>query len=264
MSQPIRILSPIRLKDFNPDYHEGLDKDETREKTERLCQRIGELQEVLYAEGRRSVLIVLQGMDTSGKDGVARRVLSAVNPAGVETANFKVPSAEELDHDFLWRIHKATPRRGKIEVFNRSHYEGVLVERVLRLEPVHVWRARYKQINAFEGHLLANGVVILKFFLHISRAEQAERLKARLADPRKNWKFQPDDLKMRAHWSKFQTAYQDAINHCTTHDAPWHVVPANRKWYRDYVVARTVERAMEGMKLVWPKLHPDFASFKIE
>jgi PPK2 family polyphosphate:nucleotide phosphotransferase len=264
MSQPIKILSPIRLKDFNPDYHEGLDKDETREKTERLCQRIGELQEVLHAEGRRSVLIVLQGMDTSGKDGVARRVLSAVNPAGVETANFGVPSAEELAHDFLWRIHKALPRRGQIGVFNRSHYEDVLVVRVLRLQPVHVWRARYDQINAFERHLTANGVVILKFFLHISRAEQAERLKARLADPRKNWKFQPDDLKMRAHWSKFQTAYQDAINHCTTHDAPWHVVPANRKWYRDYVVARTVAQAMQGMKLAWPKLHPDFASFKIE
>lgn len=264
MSQPIKILSPIRLKDCNPDYHEGLDKEETREKTQKLFQRIGELQEVLHAEGQRSVLIVLQGMDTSGKDGVARRVLSAVNPAGVETANFKAPSAEELAHDFLWRIHKALPRRGQIGVFNRSHYEEVLIVRVLRLQPVHVWRARYDQINAFERHLLTNGVVILKFFLHISKAEQAKRLKERLADPRKNWKFQPEDLRMRAHWSKFQTAYQDAINHCTSHDAPWHVVPGNRKWYRDYVVARTVAQAMEGMKLAWPKLHPDFASFKIE
>jgi PPK2 family polyphosphate:nucleotide phosphotransferase len=264
MSQPFKILSPIRLKDFNPDFHEGLDKDETRKKTEQFCERIGERQEVLHAEGRRSVLLVLQGMDTSGKDGVARRILSAVNPAGVQTANFKVPSAEELAHDFLWRIHNALPRRGQIGVFNRSHYEDVLIVRVLRLQPVHVWRARYDQINAFERHLTANGVVVLKFFLHISRTEQAERLKSRLTDPRKNWKFSPDDLKMREHWSKFQTAYQDAINHCTTHDAPWHVVPSNRKWYRDYVVAKTLAQTLEGMKLAWPKLHPEFARFKID
>src|SRR5258708_3886120 len=189
MSQPFKILSPIRLKDFNPDYHEGLDKDETREKALKLYQRIGELQEVLNADSSRALLLVLQGMDTSGKDGVARRVLECVNPAGVETANFKVPTPEEKAHDFLWRIHKAVPRTGRIGVFNRSHYEDVLVVRVMRLQPVPVWRARYDQINAFEKHLVANGVVILKFFLHISRAEQAERLKARLADPQKNWKF---------------------------------------------------------------------------
>jgi PPK2 family polyphosphate:nucleotide phosphotransferase len=261
MSQPIKILSPIRLKDFNPDFHEGLDKDETREKTERLCERICELQEVLHADARQALLIVLQGMDTSGKDGAAKRVLEFVNPAGVETANFKTPSAEDLAHDFLWRVHKVVPRYGNIGVFNRSHYEEVLIVRVLKLKPVQVWRPRYDQINAFEKHLTANGIVMLKFFLHISREEQGDRLRERIADPRKNWKFQPEDLKMRAHWPKFQKAYEDAINYCSTHYAPWHVIPANRKWYRDYVIAKTVVKALEGMKLKWPRPHQDLSKF---
>jgi len=253
----------VRLSHFNPDFHEGLDKDETREKTERLCQRIGELQELLYADGTHALLVVLQGMDTSGKDGTAKHVLDSVNPSGVETANFKSPSREELAHDFLWRIHKALPRYGNIGVFNRSHYEDVLIVRVLKLQPVQVWRARYEQINGFEKQLAANNVVLLKFFLHISREEQGERLKARIADPRKNWKFEPDDLKMRAHWSKFMKAYEDAINYCSTHYAPWHIIPANRKWYRDYVVAKIVVKAMEGMKLKWPKPREDLSKYRI-
>jgi len=263
MSQPIKVLSPIRLRDFNPDYHEGLDKEKTREKTLRLCQRIGEFQELLYADASQSLLILLQGMDTSGKDGAVRHVLQCVNPAGVQTANFKAPSHEELAHDFLWRVHQAVPRYGDIGVFNRSHYEDVLVVRVMRLEPPHVWRARFDQINAFEKHLVANRVVLLKFFLHISREEQAERLRARLEDPRKNWKFQMEDLKMRAHWGKFQKAYEDAINRCNTADAPWHIVPANRKWYRDYVLAKVVVKALEGMKLRWPKPAADLSKVRV-
>ena len=263
MSQPIKVLSPIRLRDFNPDYHEGLDKEKTREKTLRLCERIGEFQELLYADASQSLLIVLQGMDTSGKDGAVRHVLQCVNPAGVQTANFKAPSHEELAHDFLWRVHQAVPRYGDIGVFNRSHYEDVLVVRVMRLEPPHVWRARFDQINAFEKHLVANRVVLLKFFLHISREEQAERLRARLEDPRKNWKFQMEDLKMRAHWGKFQKAYEDAINRCNTADAPWHIVPANRKWYRDYVLAKVVVKALEGMKLRWPKPAADLSKVRV-
>jgi PPK2 family polyphosphate:nucleotide phosphotransferase len=264
MSQPIKILSPIRLKDFNPDFHEGLDKDDTREKTLRLCERIGELQELLHADSSQAVLILLQGMDTSGKDGAAKHVLQCVNPAGVETANFKTPSSEEMAHDFLWRIHKALPRYGQIGVFNRSHYEEVLIVRVLKLQPVSIWRTRYDQINAFEKYLEANRIVLLKFFLHISRAEQAERLNARIDDPRKNWKFQPADLKMRALWPKFQKAYEDAINYCSTHYAPWHVIPANRKWYRDYAIARIVVKALEGMKLKWPKPQEDLSKFRIK
>jgi len=263
MSQPIKVLSPIRLRDFNPDYHEGLDKEKTREKTLRLCQRIGEFQELLYADASQSLLILLQGMDTSGKDGAVRHVLQCVNPAGVQTANFKAPSHEELAHDFLWRVHQAVPRYGDIGVFNRSHYEDVLVVRVMRLEPPHVWRARFDQINAFEKHLVSNRVVLLKFFLHISREEQAERLRARLEDPRKNWKFQMEDLKMRAHWGKFQKAYEDAINRCNTADAPWHIVPANRKWYRDYVLAKVVVKALEGMKLRWPKPAADLSKVRV-
>jgi PPK2 family polyphosphate:nucleotide phosphotransferase len=263
MSQPIKITSPIRLRDFNPDYHEGLDKEKTREETAKLCDRIGELQEVLHAESRRAVLLVLQGMDTSGKDGVTKRVLVSVNPAGVETANFKAPSSEELAHDFLWRVHKVVPRFGSMGVFNRSHYEDVLIVRVLKMAPVAVWRERYEQINHFEQMLAANGVVVLKFFLHISREEQAERLRARIADPNKNWKFQVDDLKMRAHWWKFQKAYEDAINCCNTQEAPWHIIPADRKWYRDYVVAKAVVKAMEGMKLKWPKPREDLSKIRI-
>ena len=251
------------MRDFNPDFHEGLDKDKTREKTEKLCQRIGELQQFLYADSQHALLIVLQGMDTSGKDGAVKHVLDSVNPAGVETANFKAPSREELAHDYLWRIHKAVPRYGNFGVFNRSHYESVLVERVMKLVPTQMWRPRYDQINAFEKHLTANNIVILKFFLHISREEQAERLRARLADSTKNWKFDPDDLKMRAHWGKFMKAYEDAINFCSTHYAPWYVIPANRKWYRDYVIAKLVVKTLEEMKLSWPKAKADLSKIKI-
>jgi len=263
MSQPIKILSPIRLKDFNPDSHEGLDKDETREKSLKLCQRIGELQELLHANSNRALLIVLQGMDTSGKDGAARRVLEFVNPAGVETANFKSPSSEELAHDYLWRIHKAVPRYGNIGVFNRSHYEDVLIVRVMKLQPAPVWRRRYEQINAFEKHLVANNVVVLKFFLHVSREEQARRLKARIQDSRKNWKFELADLKMRAQWGQFQKAYEDAISKCATHYAPWFIVPADRKWYRDYVIAKTVVKALEEMNLKWPRPREDLSKIQI-
>jgi PPK2 family polyphosphate:nucleotide phosphotransferase len=263
MSQPIKITAPIRLKDFDPDYHEGLEKERTREKTEKLAERIGELQQLLYADGRHALLIVLQGMDTSGKDGTVKHVLDAVNPAGVETANFKTPSKEELAHDFLWRIHKALPRYGNFGVFNRSHYEDVLVVRVLNLQPPHVWRVRYEQINAFEKHLVANNIVVLKFFLHISRQEQAERLRARLKDPRKNWKFQMEDLKMRAHWDKFMRAYEDAINRCSSPEAPWHVIPANRKWYRDHIISKVVVKALEDLRLKWPKSPYDLSKIKV-
>jgi PPK2 family polyphosphate:nucleotide phosphotransferase len=263
MAQPIKITGPIHLKDFNPDFHEGLDKEETREKTLNLTQRIGELQDLLHADANQSLLIILQGMDTSGKDGAAKRLLEFVNPSGIETANFKSPSAEELAHDFLWRVHKLVPRYGNIGIFNRSHYEDVLIVRVMNLQPPSVWRKRYEQINAFEKHLVANNIVVLKFFLHISRAEQAERLKARIEDSRKNWKFELADLKMRAEWGKFQKAYEDAISLCATHHAPWYIIPADRKWYRDYVIAKTVVKAMEDMNLKWPKPREDLTKIRI-
>jgi len=264
MSQPTKVTSQIRLKDFDPDYSGGLDKDGTREKTTRLCRRIGELQDLLYANAAHSVIILLQGMDCSGKDGTGRRVLESVEPAGVQTTNFKAPSAEELAHDFLWRVHKAVPCHGQIGLFNRSHYEDVLIVRVLGLQPRKVWQARYDQINAFEKILTDNRVILLKFFLHISKEEQAERLRERLNNPTKHWKFAVTDLKMRERWNDFQQAYEDAINECSTRYAPWHIVPANRKWYRDYVVARTVVESLEGLKMKWPNSKDDLSKVKIK
>lgn len=263
MKQPIKVVPPIRLKDFNPACTHGLDKDAAREKTARLCQRVGELQELLYANARHAVVIVLQGMDCSGKDGAGKRVFQDVNPAGVETASFKAPSTEERAHDYLWRIHKVVPRYGSIGVFNRSHYEDVLIVRVMKLQPERVWRARYDQINAFEKHLAENRVILLKFFLHISKQEQAERLKARLDDPHKNWKFESADLEMRKKWPQFQRAYEDALNSCSTAWSPWHIVPADRKWVRDYVIARTVVDALEKLKLKWPKPREDLSKVRI-
>lgn len=264
MPQPIKIVSKIRLSQFNPDYHEGLDKDRTKEKTDKLCRHIGELQHLLYANCTHAVIILFQGMDTSGKDGAGRDVLHYVTPSGVETSNFKTPSSEELAHDYLWRIHKAVPRYGDIGVFNRSHYEDVLAVRVLKLQPRHVWHARYEQINAFEKILTQNNVVLLKFFLHISKDEQAKRLESRLDDPAKNWKFEMNDLKMRGYWNDYQAAFADAINRCSTEYAPWHIIPANHKWYRDYAIAKTVVKALEKLRMNWPKPKEDLSKIKIK
>lgn len=264
MTQPLKITSHIRLRDFDPDFHDGLNKEETREETTRLCMRLGELQHLLYANRTHSVIMLLQGMDSSGKDSTGRRVLEFVTPAGVETANFKMPSSEELAHDFLWRVHKATPRYGNIGVFNRSHYEDVLVVRVLKLQSKEVWSTRYDQINAFEKNLTDNNIILLKFFLHISKKEQAKRLEERIENPTKNWKIEPSDIKMRSYWKDYQEAYEDAINKCSTPYAPWHIVPADHKWYRDFVVAETMVKALEKLKLKWPKAKEDLSGIKIK
>lgn len=264
MAQPIKVTSKIRLRDFNPGYHAGMDKDKTREKTAKLCERIGVLQGLLYANHNHSVILLLQGMDTSGKDGASKRVLEFVPAAGVETTAFKVPSAEEAAHDFLWRVHKAVPRHGHIGVFNRSHYEEVLIVRVMKLQPRPMWQSRYAQINAFEKILAENNVILLKFFLHISKAEQAKRLEARIKDPAKNWKFESSDLTMRQYWNQFQNAYEDLLNSCSTSYAPWHIVPADHKWFRDYVIAKTMVEALEGLKMKWPKPKEDLSKIKIK
>jgi len=263
MAQPIRITARIRLRDFDPDDCGGVEKDETRDKTRKLCERIGELQHLLYANATHAVIILLQGMDGSGKDSTGASVLEFVTPAGVQTTNFKAPSAEEVAHDFLWRVHKAVPRYGCVGLFNRSHYEDVLIVRVLGLQPEKVWRDRYEQINAFEKLISDNRVVLLKFFLHISKEEQAERFRERLDNPTKHWKFSVADLKMRERWDDFQRAYEDAINQCSTKHAPWHIVPANRKWFRDYVVASVVVDALEQLNLKWPKCKDDLSKVKI-
>jgi PPK2 family polyphosphate:nucleotide phosphotransferase len=264
MKQPIEIKRRVRLRDFDPAADFGWDKERTRAETRELQERIGGLQAKLYANTGRALLIVLQGMDASGKDGATRAVLEFVNPAGVEVANFKAPSAEELAHDFLWRIHRAVPAYGRIGVFNRSHYEDVLVARVLKLVPEKAWRPRYGQINRFEEHLVENGYVLLKFFLHLSRQEQAERLRARLEDPAKNWKFEGADLRMRQHWDHFREAYEDVLNRCSPRPARWHVVPADRKWVRDHVIARAVCAALEEMQLAWPKPKEDLSKYRVK
>jgi PPK2 family polyphosphate:nucleotide phosphotransferase len=261
--QPVEITKRVQLKDFDPAFCGDLDKEHTKEKTVRLGQRIGHLQELLAANGRHSVIVMFQGMDAAGKDGAVKRVLEFVNPAGVETTSFKVPSDVERAHDFLWRHHLAVPRYGQIGVHNRSHYEAVLVERVMELVPEKVWSARYRQINEFEHLLAQNNVILLKFFLHISKDEQARRLRDRLKDPTKNWKFAKGDLEMRARWKLFMQAYEDALNQCSPKHARWHLIPANHKWYRDFVVASIVVKALEALKMDWPKPREDLSKIRI-
>lgn len=261
--QPTVIQGKIRLKDFDTGYCAGLDKDKTKEQTLKYSQRIGELQHLLYANSTHSVLLLFQGLDASGKDGSVRRVLEQVNPAGVETANFKVPSEEERAHDFLWRHHKAIPRRGNIGIFNRSHYEAVLVERVLKIVPRTVWSRRYEQIVDFEEMLAENNVVLLKFFLHLGKEEQAERFRERLKDPRKNWKFSRADLKTREHWNDYMAAYEDVLNTTSHKKARWHLIPADRNWYRDHLIARITVEAMESLRMKWPKPREDLSRIKV-
>jgi PPK2 family polyphosphate:nucleotide phosphotransferase len=243
----------IKLSDIDPDdtWHYQ-DKDDVKEESKRQRERIEELQERLYAENKQSLLIVLQAMDTAGKDGTIEHVFEDVNPQGCSVTSFKVPTEEELAHDFLWRAHKAAPRKGMIGIFNRSHYEDVLVVRVKKLAPEQIWRKRYDQINEFERTLALNNTTIIKFFLHISKAEQKRRLESRLSDPTKRWKFSSNDVTERAYWDDYIAAYADAVNKCSTAHAPWYVVPANKKWYRNLVVARTIADTLEAMNPQYP------------
>jgi PPK2 family polyphosphate:nucleotide phosphotransferase len=242
-----------RLAEVDPDEseHYGRKKD-VNEELRRHRNRISDLQARLYGEQRRSLLIVLQAMDTGGKDGTIKGVFQGVNPQGCQVWSFKAPSNEEAAHDFLWRYHQKAPSKGMIHIFNRSHYEDVLIVRVKELVPESVWRPRYEAINQFEYALTSDGVTVLKFFLHISRDEQKRRLESRLADPDKRWKFSSNDLKERAYWDDYQAAFEDAVNECSTSYAPWYVVPANKKWYRNLVVARTIADTLEAMSPRFP------------
>jgi PPK2 family polyphosphate:nucleotide phosphotransferase len=228
-----------------------------------LSRRLHRLQAMLWAENRRKVLVVLQGMDTSGKDGTISHVFEGINPLGVKVAAWKAPSADELARDFLWRIHARVPAAGEMVIFNRSHYESVLVERVHELVPPEVWKKRYAQINDFERLLAETGTTILKFFLYIDRGEQKKRLKARLSDPEKRWKLSRDDIEDRRRWDAFMAAYEEAIEHTSTPHSPWIVVPANKKWFRDLVVASILVRSLERMDLQLPPA-PDLKDVKIE
>jgi len=239
-------------------------KDEGRERLLELNQELEELQELLYAEHKHKVLIILQAMDTGGKDGTIRHVFEGVNPQGVRVACFKRPTPEELGHDYLWRAHKQTPGKGEIVIFNRSHYEDVLVVRVHNLVPERVWSRRYEHINDFEHILADEGTTILKFFLHIDLDEQRERLQARLDDPRKHWKFDPRDLEERKLWPEYTKAYEDAIGKTSTDWAPWHIVPANRKWYRNLVIGSAIIETLKGLDMRHPEPDFDPADIRIE
>lgn len=231
-------------------------KNEGERELEKLTARLEKLQELLFAEHKHAVLIVLQGMDSAGKDGTIRRVFKGVNPQGVRVASFKIPSVQELDHDFLWRVHEQVPARGEIVLFNRSHYEDVLITRVHGRIPRAVWERRYREINEFERTLTEEGTTVLKFFLHISPDEQKRRLKERLADPTKHWKFREADLEERQRWVAYMEAYEEALTKTSTAWAPWHVVPSNRKWFRDLFVSERIVSALEKLRMHYPPLPP--------
>jgi PPK2 family polyphosphate:nucleotide phosphotransferase len=254
----------FKVTDIDPgeDSFTPGDKDETIAASAALRTRIGELQELLYAEHRRRVLVILQGMDTSGKDGATRKVFSETSPQGLRVVSFKKPTETELDHDYLWRIHPHVPAAGELVVFNRSHYEDVLIVRVHSLVSKAAWQKRYDHIREFERMLADEGTTILKFFLHISRDEQRERLQARLEDPTKRWKFQHGDLEERKKWNDYMRAYEDVLTKTSTKWAPWTVVPANRKWVRDFVIATFTARAMETLKMKYPQPDLDGVTVK--
>lgn len=244
--------SKVKLDDYDPGYKDKqTDHLSATAQIEELSDELSDLQELLAAAQHQSFLIILQGMDTSGKDGTIRHVLSHVNPQGCEVHSFKAPTPEELAHDFLWRVHKVTPAKGMIGIFNRSQYEDVLIARVHNLVPEEVWSRRYGEINHFESLLANNGTIILKFFLHISKDEQERRLLAREQDKDKAWKISASDWAERKYWSDYQAAYQDALSKCSTDDAPWYIVPSNHKWFRNLAIAHTLVDVMRQYKDEW-------------
>jgi len=240
------------------------ERDEAERSTAVDIARIDELQDMLYAEGKHALLIVLQATDTGGKDSTVRKVFGPIDPLGVRVTSFKAPSSKELSHDYLWRVHQAVPPKGMIGIFNRSHYEDVLIGRVRELAPKKIINQRYDQINAFERHLVQNDVTILKFYLHISKKEQKERLQARLDDPTKHWKFNPGDLKERLLWDDYREAYEIALSRCSTPEAPWFVIPADRKWYRNAVISRIIRGTLEDLNLQYPKAAPGLDEIEID
>ncbi|EKQ57348.1 MAG: polyphosphate:nucleotide phosphotransferase, PPK2 family [Clostridium sp. Maddingley MBC34-26] len=244
----------VNLKDFNSDYTDELLKKDIEEEYLKLKERFVELQDVFYAAKKYSLLVILQGMDCSGKDGTIKKVLNGVNPNGFSVENFKEPNSEELGHDYLWRIHKKMPMKGNIMVFNRSYYEDVLVTRVHKAIDDDTAYSRLKEINEFEKYLVNNNIIVLKFFLHISKEFQKEKLENRLKLPEKHWKFSESDLKERRFWDKYQECYSDVLSNCSTKEAPWYVIPANHRWFRDYIVLKNIVNTLEELKLEYPPL----------
>lgn len=260
----VRPGAPFDLSRFDPaDTAPFRRKAEAQEATAANLAQLRDLQDRLYAQGKHALLVVLQAMDTAGKDGTIKHVMSAFNPQGVQVTAFKVPTTLELAHDFLWRVHQTAPPRGMVGIFNRSHYEDVLVVRVRGLASEQVWRPRFEHINAFEQLLADNGVTMVKLFLHISRKEQARRLRERQRNPDKQWKFNPGDLEDRALWDDFMTAYQEALTLCHTRRAPWHVIRADRKWFRNWAVSQVLVEALERLKPAYPPPVENIGSYTI-
>ena len=254
----------VNLDNYPPDFTGDYEKKgQTKRKLKKLRKQLLELQELLYAESRHALLIILQGMDTCGKDGTIRNVMADINVQGCDVFNFKVPSAEERSHDFLWRAHKVVPAKGKIGIFNRSHYGDVLVVRVHNLVPEQVWSKRYQQINDFERMLVESGTVVLKFFLHISKDEQKARLESRMSDPTKHWKITEADIRERAYWDDYMQAYEVMLQKCSTDWAPWHVIPANKKWYRNLVITECIVEALKKLDMQYPEPSVDITQFTI-
>jgi PPK2 family polyphosphate:nucleotide phosphotransferase len=259
----IKTGSQVDLGKIDAEYHGEYETEEaTIVELEKYTQRLSELQALMYAENKHALLIVLQAMDGGGKDGTIHHVMAAMNPQGCNVVGFKVPTAEELAHDYLWRIHKVTPARGHITVFNRSHYEDVLVVRVHNLVPKEVWSKRYDEINNFERSLANSGTTILKFFLHIDKEEQLKRFGDRLNEPSKQWKISDADYKEREYWADYQQAYMDAISKCNSNYAPWYVIPANHKWFRNLAVSQILVKTMEGWGMKYPKPSVDMVEIR--
>ena len=255
----------ISLSDYPPEYTGDYEKKgQTTRRLKKLHKKLLELQGLLYAESRHSLLIILQGMDTCGKDGTIRRVMGGINVQGCDVFNFKVPTADELSRDFLWRAHRAVPSKGKIGIFNRSHYEDVLVVRVHNLVPEQVWSQRYQQINDFEKMLVENGTVVMKFYLHISKDEQKERLESRINDPTKHWKVEASDIRERAYWDYYMQAYEVMLQKCSTEWAPWYIIPANKKWYRNLVITECIVERLKKLDMKYPEPSIDVTRLTIE
>ena len=255
----------INLDDYPPEYTGTYEKkDQTKRRLKKLHKQLLELQGLLYAESQHALLIILQGMDTCGKDGTIRKVMAGINVQGCDVFGFKVPTADERSRDFLWRAHKAVPSKGKIGIFNRSHYEDVLVVRVHNLVPEPIWSQRYQQINDFERMLVENGTVVLKFYLHISKAEQKERLEARISDPTKHWKVEASDIRERGYWDDYMQAYEVMLQKCSTDWAPWHIIPANKKWYRNLVITERIVETLKKLDMKYPKPSIDVSQLTID
>ena len=252
----------VNLSTTATDATGGISKEEGLKRLAANQLKINALQEKLFAEHKQSLLIILQGMDAGGKDGTIKAIGGAMNPQGLRVHSYKAPAGEEAEHDYLWRNHRDAPGKGLVAIFNRSHYEEVLIVRVRNLVPEAKWRPRYDQINNFERSLTENGTHILKFFLHIGKDEQLERLRERLDDPTKHWKIAESDFTERQKWDDYRTAYEDALTKCSTDHAPWHIIPADRKWFRNYVISQIVVDYLEGLNMQYPKPAVDPAEMK--